>query len=142
VSVSQPFAEPGGRPAAEAAARTTLEAIELLLDPPDVAVAARLPAYLLLGNVRNLPDGLRQARELLGPILDVRPTRRQRRLETLRAILDASTVGEAAALLGIHRNTVAYRNARLEEEAGWDLEDPELRFALGLAVRIVQAEQD
>ena len=141
MAVSRPFTEPGARPAAEAAARATLEAADLLADPPRVVRAARLPAYLLMGNVRNLPDGLRQARELLGPILVGRSEVQRERLETLRAVLGSPSLNEAATRLGVHRNTVAYRVARLEAIAEWDLADPDLRFALELAVRVVQNAQ-
>jgi len=141
VAVSRPFAEPGARPAAEAAARATLGAADLLPKPPAVARAARLPAYLLLGNIRNLPDGIRQARELLDPILVGRPEVHRERLDTLRAVLGSPSLNEAATRLGVHRNTVAYRIARLEELADWDLADPDLRFALALAVRVVQNAQ-
>jgi PucR family transcriptional regulator, purine catabolism regulatory protein len=141
VAVSRPFTEPGARPAAEAAARATLEAADLLVDPPPVVRAARLPAYLLLGNVVNLPNGVGQARELLDPILIGRPEVQRERLDTLRAVLGSPSLNEAAARLGVHRNTVAYRIARLEELADWDLADPELRFALELAVRVVQKAQ-
>jgi purine catabolism regulator len=141
VAVSRPFSEPSARPAAEAAARATLEAADLLVDPPPVVRAARLPAYLLLGNVRNLPNGVGQARELLDPILVGRPEVQQERLDTLRAVLGSPSLNEAATRLGVHRNTVAYRIARLEELADWDLADPELRFALELAVRVVQKAQ-
>lgn len=137
VAVSRPFPEPGARPAAEAAARATLEAAEALDEPPGVARAARLPAYLLLANVRNLPDGMRQARELLGPILVGRPAVQQERLRTLQVVLESGSLGEAAARLGIHRNTVAYRVERLETLGDWDLSDPDLRFALGLATRVL-----
>jgi purine catabolism regulator len=142
VAVSRPFAEPGARPAAEAAARATLEAAELLADPPRIVRAARLPAYLLLGNVRNLPDGLRQARELLGPVLVGRADLQRERLATLRAVLESTSIGEAATRLGVHRNTVAYRVARLEKLADWDLSDPDLRFAVLLAARIMQNAQE
>lgn len=142
VAISRPFTEPGARPAAEAAARATLEAADLLVDPPPVARAARLPAYLLIGNVRNLPDGIRQARELLDPILVGRPEVQRERLDTLRAVLGSPSLNEAATRLGVHRNTVAYRIARLEELADWDLADPDLRFSLELAVRVVQNAQD
>ena len=142
VAVSRPFTEPGARPAAEAAARATLEAADLLVDPPRVVRAARLPAYLLIGNVRNLPDGIRQARELLGPILVGRREVQRERLETLRAVLGSPSLSEAATRLGVHRNTVAYRVSRLEELADWDLGDPDLRFALELAARVVQNAQD
>jgi purine catabolism regulator len=142
VAVSRPFNEPGARPAAEAAARATLEAADLLPDPPSVVRAARLPAYLLLGNVRNLPDGVRQARELLAPILVGRPDAQRERLDTLAAVLSSPSLAEAAVRLGVHRNTIAYRVQRLEERADWDLADPELRVALLLAVRVMQNAQE
>jgi PucR family transcriptional regulator, purine catabolism regulatory protein len=142
VALSRPFSEPGARPAAEAAARATLEAADLLPNPPRVVRATRLPAYQLLGNVRNLPDGVRQARELLAPILVGRPETQRERLDTLAAVLSAPSLADAAARLGIHRNTVAYRVQRLEERADWDLADPELRLALLLAVRVMQNAQE
>jgi hypothetical protein len=141
VAVSRPFAEPGLRPAAEAAARATLETAERLVERPPVVRASRLPAYLLLANVPNLPEGHRLAHELLSPILESREERRRDRLATLRAVLESPSLGEAAARLGVHRNTVAYRVGRLEQLGGWDLTDPDLRFALALAVRLVQDEQ-
>lgn len=141
VAVSRPFDEPADRPAAEAAARTTLEAIELLDEPPPVGRAGRLPAYRLLANVRNLPDGTRQARELLAPILVGRDSARLRdeRLRTLQAVLETASLAEAAARLGVHRNTIGYRVERLERLGGWDLSDPDLRFALSLAARVVRS---
>ena len=138
VAVSRPFEEPGARPAAEASARATLEAVEALDDPPVVGRASRLPAYLLLANLRNLPDGLRQARELLAPVLVGREAVQQERLRTLQAVLEAGSLAEAASRLGVHRNTVAYRVGRLEALGGWDLSDPDLRFALGVATRILR----
>ena len=95
----------------------------------------------MLGNLRNLPDGLRQARALLAPVLVGRPEARQRRLETLRAVLESSGLAEAAARLGVHRNTVAYRARRLEELGGWDLHDPDLALALTIAARLVHRER-
>jgi DNA-binding PucR family transcriptional regulator len=138
VAVSRPFHEPGARPGAEASARTTLEAVEALDEPPSVARAERLPAYLLLGNVHNLPDGLRQARELLAPVLVGRGSVQDERLRTLGAILETGSLSEAAGRLGVHRNTVAYRVQRLETLGGWDLSDPDLRFSLALATRILR----
>jgi DNA-binding PucR family transcriptional regulator len=60
------------------------------------------------------------------------------RLETLRVVLDRPGLAEAAAALGVHRNTIAYRVRRIESLGGWDLQDPELRLSLAVAVRIVQ----
>lgn len=141
VAISRPFSEPAGRPAAEASARATLDAVEPLAEVPLVALAARLPAYLLLGNLHHLPDGPRQAGALLAPILVGRPEAQLRRLGTLRAILETPGPNEAAGRLGVHRNTISYRTGRIEQLAGWDLRDPDLRLALLVAVRIVQKDQ-
>jgi hypothetical protein len=142
VAVSRPFHEPAERPAAEASARATLEAVERLVEPPRVARADRLPAYRLLAALGNLPDDRIQASALLEPLLSGRSASVNERLATLRAILDHGGAGEAAAVLGIHRNTLAYRVRNLERLTGWDLADPELRLALSVAIRIVQSAQE
>jgi hypothetical protein len=138
VAVSRVFDDPTERPAAEASARTTLEAIEALDEPPAVGRASRLPAYRLMANVRNLPDGPRLARELLAPILVGRASVQEERLRTLLAVLESASLADAASRLGVHRNTLAYRIERLEALGGWDLADPDVRFALALAARTVR----
>jgi len=138
VAISRPFSTALERPAAEAEARATLEGAEGLTDPPQVARAARLPVYRLLGGLHNLPDGERLARALLEPLLRGRPDVRREHLATLRALLDHGGVNEAAVALGVHRNTVAYRVRRIEELTGWRLSDPEIRLPLSVALRLVQ----
>jgi len=81
VAVSRPFVDAGGRPAAEAEARSTLEAAERYASSPPVVRADRLAAYRLLGNLHNLPDGLGLARALLEPLLAGRPALVSERLE-------------------------------------------------------------
>jgi len=141
VALSRPFSSSADRPAAEAEARATLEAALALPDPPAVARASRLAAYRLLGSVHNLPEGGRLARALLEPLLGGRPDVRREHVATLRAILDHGGVNEAAAALGVHRNTVAYRLRRIETLTGWRLSEPDLRLPLTLAVRLVQDDQ-
>jgi purine catabolism regulator len=138
VAVSEPFAVAADRPAAEAEAREALQSAERLASPPAVARAGRRSAYRLLGDLHNLPDGAAHARELLRPLLESRPDVRREHLATLRALLDRGGVNEAAAALGVHRNTVAYRARRIEALTGWRLSDPELRLPLAMAVRLVQ----
>jgi DNA-binding PucR family transcriptional regulator len=70
-----------------------------------------------------------------------RPAAQRQRLATLHAVLEQPGLAEAAGVLGIHRNTLAYRVARIEALGGWRLDDPELRFVLALAVRLVQDAQ-
>lgn len=102
-------------------------------DPP----AYRAPTDRILRGLATMPSGRFDARELLAPILVGRPEAQRDRLATLRAVLGTGSLVEAASRLGVHRNTVAYRIARLEERAGWDLADPDLRLALLVALRLV-----
>ena len=144
VAVSRPFDEPAARPAADAEARALLQAgdeLATLEEPPAVLRADRLAAYRLLGSLHNLPDGMRHARALLAP-LSAGPIRvREERLATLAAFLDGAGQAGAAAALGVHRNTVAYRLRAIEAVTGWSLDDPELRLALSLALRLVRTAQ-
>lgn len=145
VAVSRPFHRPEDRPLAEEEARATLEAasnLPLGAAGGLVVRADRLPSYRLLGSLHNLPDGVRQARALLAPLLTGRPDAQVERLATLRAVLERPGLTQAAAALGIHRNTLAYRVARIEALGGWRLDDPELRFVLALAARLVQSAQE
>jgi PucR family transcriptional regulator, purine catabolism regulatory protein len=141
VAISRPFTVVADRPGAEAEARSTLEAALALDDPPRIARADRLAVYRMLGSLHRLPDGPRLARAVLEPLLDARPDVRRERLETLRALLAHGGVGEAAAALGVHRNTVAYRLRRIEAATGWRLADPELRLPLAVALGLVQDDQ-
>jgi purine catabolism regulator len=59
-------------------------------------------------------------------------------IRTLATFLDAeSSIVETAAVLGIHRNTVAARISRIEEVLGVDLGHRDERLALHLACRTV-----
>jgi hypothetical protein len=138
VAVSRPFSAAAERPAAEAEARATLDAGEPLTDVGPILEAARLPVYRILVGMHHLGDGDRLARSLLEPLLAGRPDVRREHLETLRALLDRGSVGEAATQLGVHRNTVTYRLARIEALTGWRLADPDLRLALSIALRLVR----
>ena len=138
VALSRPFASPSERPAAEADARATLEAAERLVVPGNVALAARLAMYRMLGSLQHLGDGPRLAQAVLEPLLASRPDVQREHLATLAAYLERGGVGEAATALGIHRNTATYRLRRVEALTGWDLTDPDLRLAILLALRLVQ----
>ena len=143
VAVCRPFTEPGARPAAEAAARATLEAADLLPDPPRVVRASRLAAYLLLGNVRNLPDGVRQARELLAPILVGRPEAPARAARHARPPCcprRASPRPPRGSASTATRSPTGSSGSR--RVATGTSSDPELRVALLLAVRVMQNAQD
>jgi hypothetical protein len=56
-------------------------------------------------------------------------------LLTLEAFLAAGSIHGAATQLSVHRNSVKYRLKRIEELTRIDLEDPETRFLVQLALR-------
>ncbi|SEF25013.1 PucR C-terminal helix-turn-helix domain-containing protein [Amycolatopsis pretoriensis] len=74
------------------------------------------------------------ARALVAPLRDAPGDL----VRTLAAYLDAeSSIAETATVLGVHRNTVAARIARIEQLLGVDLSRPDERLALHLASRAV-----
>ena len=146
VAVSRPFNDPAARPAAEAEARAALESLERRVGGrpgsggAQLVRAELLPAHRLLGAVAAIPDARRQALDLLAPLLVGTASAQRQRIETLRAVLDTAGSSEASSSLGVHRNTTAYRLRRIEALTGWDLREPDLRLALALALRILDAD--
>ena len=74
------------------------------------------------------------------PLLNGTPAARKQRIATLRAVLDTPGAAEASSSLGVHRNTTAYRVKRIEVLTGWDLREADVRLALSIALRILDAE--
>lgn len=93
----------------------------------------RLADLVTLGDPGLLAD---LARRRLAPLDAETPASRARLTETLRAWLDhQGEVAAVAAELHVHPQTVRYRLSRLRERLGDDLDDPEIRFELALALR-------
>lgn len=116
-------------------ARSALAAIEAGAMVVDGLLRAedRLPDLLLFEG-RAIAERL--ARRRLGPFAALTPKARQRMELTALAYIDQR--GNAAAMarvLHIHPQTARYRLARLREILGDELDDPEARFELELALR-------
>jgi hypothetical protein len=89
---------------------------------------------LILHSDRDLLDDL--ARKHLGVIAEETERSRERLSRTLLAWLDyQGNVAEIAEALHVHPQTVRYRLGRLRERFGSALDDPEVRFELGLVLR-------
>jgi hypothetical protein len=76
------------------------------------------------------------AAKCLGPLSDLTPKARERMRET--ALAHVRHHGNAVAMaseLGVHPQTARYRIARLKELFGEELDDPDRRFELELALR-------
>jgi DNA-binding PucR family transcriptional regulator len=109
--------------------------------PRDAIVAAddHLAELLLHGGDTTLAADL--AARVLAPLRELRPKAAARLRETLRAWLDhPGQVQAVAERLHVHPQTVRYRVAQLRELFGDELDDPEARFELGLALRSERGE--
>ncbi|HET7419245.1 MAG TPA: GAF domain-containing protein [Candidatus Dormibacteraeota bacterium] len=123
-------------------ARSHIEARQALRLTRRAGGRARVASYRSLGAFRLLlevqsPDALRRfVEELLGPLLDYAQSRDTPLLETLEALSAARWVRRAAARhLGIHINSMTYRVERIESLTGLQLDDPETRVAISIALR-------
>jgi sugar diacid utilization regulator/putative methionine-R-sulfoxide reductase with GAF domain len=101
-----------------------------------VASYRSLGAFRLLLEVQS-PDALRRfVEELLGTLLKYAQSRDTPLLETLEALSAARWVRRAAARqLGIHINSMSYRVERIQTLTGLQLDDPETRVAISIALR-------
>lgn len=90
----------------------------------------------VLSEVVSSWVGRRVVAELLAPLDALGPGKAATSVETLSAYLDTQgSLQETARLLHLHPNAVAYRVRRIREVTGYDLTDPDMRFALHLACR-------
>jgi hypothetical protein len=108
-----------------------------LLDPAPLVEAEQHDVQLLLSAEPALARDL--ARRRLAPLQTVRgETTRSNLSLTLRAWLRYPGQRKAIAhALGVHPQTVRYRMARLRELFGGLLDDPDRRFEIELALRVL-----
>jgi purine catabolism regulator len=99
---------------------------------------ARLGALRLIFHLADNPELRAFQRDVLGPLEASDAARRSEFVRTLEAFLRAGgNHMRAARDLNVHRNTLIYRLERIQELLGGaDLEDPELRLNLQLALKI------
>ena len=123
-------------------ARSHLEARQALRLTRRAGGRGRVASYRSLGAFRLLlevqsPEALRRfVDELLGTLLKYAQSRDTPLLETLEALSSARWVRRAAARnLGIHINSMSYRVERIQALTGLQLDDPETRVAISIALR-------
>jgi purine catabolism regulator len=76
------------------------------------------------------------SRRHLGPLIQHDTSRKGNLVATLRAYLETGEQQQAAQKLRVHPNTLRYRLDRIREISGVDLEDPETRLNLAVALRV------
>ncbi len=117
----------------EARARLALELLEAgAISGTPAHASDHLATLIVHDDDRLLAD---HARHELAPLDDETELSRERLLETLRAWVDhPGRPTEVARAVHVHPQTARYRLRRLRELLG-DIDDPERRFALALALR-------
>lgn len=96
---------------------------------------ADLSVYRLLFQFEHNPELIAFQEEILGPLLAYEGGREL--IETLEAYFEHNgNLTQAAESLFIHRNTLIYRMERIAGIAGLDLDKPETRLAVQLALHI------
>jgi purine catabolism regulator len=120
--------------------REATEALSIgrsLFGPGRTTAFANLGLYRLLLELRGNPELTRFHRETIGKIEQHDQRSDGELLRTLDAYFACNgSPTEAAARLHVHRNTLLYRLQRIRAVAELDLDDPEVRLSLQIALRI------
>jgi purine catabolism regulator len=113
-------------------------AASIAADSPAALHFARLGALRLIFHLADNPELRAFQRDVLGPLEQSDASRRSEFVRTLDAFLRAGgNHMRAARDLNVHRNTLIYRLERIQELLGGaNLEDPEMRLNLQLALKI------
>jgi purine catabolism regulator len=94
-----------------------------------------LSVYRLLLQIEHNPELMAFQEAILGPLLAYEGG--EEFIRTLEAFFNNNgNLSQTAESLFIHRNTLLYRMERIAEISGLDLDNPETRLAVQLALRI------
>ena len=95
-----------------------------------------LSVYRLLFKMAEHPDLVSFCNETLGALTEYDRAQNSNLVETLEAFFaHHGNLSQTAEALFIHRNTLQYRMDRIAEIASIDLDNPETRLALQLAIK-------
>jgi purine catabolism regulator len=135
VGFSAPTPAPGGIAAAHREVRSVMETLTRFGRHAQIVSANELGVTGLLASVAD-ERLLDFARRHLGPLVEHDRKRNSELVETLRAYLEEGEQQAAARRLKIHPNTLRYRLDRIAEITDADLNDPETRLNLAVALRV------
>ena len=99
----------------------------------------RLGVYQLLAELENLPSTRSFYDQIIGPLDRYDQRHRSNLVQTITAYFNHhGNISQTAETLFIHRNTLLYRLDRIQEMTGQNLDDPDERLALQLALKLWQ----
>src|SRR2546425_6308458 len=135
VGFSGPMEAPTG---VESALREVTSVMESLARFKRWGQVVAVPELGLTGLLAAVSDDrlVDYSRRHLGPLLEHDAARKGALVATLRAYLETGEQQHAAQKLRVHPNTLRYRLDRIREITGLDLEDPETRLNLSVALRV------
>lgn len=97
---------------------------------------ADLGVYRLLSLLLETPELLSFYRETLGELADESPSNQDFILTLETFFEEHGNLSQTASRLHVHRNTLLYRMERIAQLGGFDLDNPETRLAVHLALKI------
>jgi PucR family transcriptional regulator, purine catabolism regulatory protein len=138
-TVSVGFSGPAEAPSGLAAAqREVISVMDSLARFKRWGQVVAVPELGLTGLLAAVTDErlVDYTRRHLGPLVEHDAARKGSLVPTLRAYLETGEQQEAAKRLRVHPNTLRYRLDRIREISGVDLEDPETRLNMAVALRV------
>ena len=135
VGFSAPVEAPGGVAGAQREVEAVMETLSRLRRWGQIISVPELGLTGLLAGV-NHERLIEFAQRHLGRLIDHDAARGTNLVETLRAYLETGEQQAAARRLEIHPNTLRYRLDRIREISEVELEEPETRLNLAVAMRI------
>jgi purine catabolism regulator len=134
--VSRPHTPLGTLPEAIREAREAWRIGRRVNGPGTLAAYGDLRIDRVLYALRDAPELRQFCDQSLGTIVEYDRRSGQNLVATLEAFFAChGNLSQAAIRLQLHRNSLLYRISRIEEVGGIDLEDPETRLALQVALK-------
>lgn len=116
-------------------ARQALSMARRLADPNPLYFG-ELKVYRLLFLLEHHPELASFCHEIIGTLIEYDRTQGTALIETLTAYFaHKGNLSQTSEALFIHRNTLIYRLERVREISGLDLDNPETRLSIELALR-------
>jgi purine catabolism regulator len=95
--------------------------------------------YQLLTEMENLPMARQFCDQVIGLLVEYDESHSSNLVQTIDAYFDHhGNISQTAETLFIHRNTLLYRLDRIQELTGQNLDNPNDRLALQLALKLWQ----
>jgi sugar diacid utilization regulator len=135
VGLSAPVEAPGGVPTAHREVRAVMDTLARFKRWSQVVAVPELGLTGLLAGVSD-ERLVEFASRHLGALVEHDRTRNGSLVSTLKAYLEEGEQQAAARRLRIHPNTLRYRLDRVREISGAELDDPETRLNLAVALRV------